>query len=44
MARGVARYEVRSQAGGAHDDGEELGFHCVRIHSPEDSDQETKMV
>lgn len=42
--RGVDEDEVRSQAGGAHEDGEELGFYCMRIHSPEDFEQETKMV
>lgn len=41
MVRGVADNEVRSQAGGAHDNGEELGFYCMRIHSLEDFKQET---
>lgn len=44
MVRGVAGDEVRSQPGGAHGGGEELGFYCMRIHSPGDFKQETKMV
>lgn len=31
VVRGVAGDEVRSGAGGAHGDGEELGFYCMRI-------------